>query len=146
MSSPARLVPEPGLVISHAYLWRREHEDGEESGRKLRPVLLVLTATQAAGAPIRVVVAPITSRQPSRARGSIEVPQRVKAHLGLDAPRCWIICDEYNAFDWPGVDLAPTPTGAPAYGLVPDALLEAARAEMRAARARGALKGVARTR
>lgn len=70
---------------------------------------------------------------------------RVKAHLGLDAPRCWITCDEYNAFDWPGVDLLPTPIVAPAYGLVPNELIEAVRAEMRAARAHSGLKGVART-
>jgi hypothetical protein len=30
-------TPEPGLVISYAYLWHHEHEAGREEGRKDRP-------------------------------------------------------------------------------------------------------------
>jgi len=33
---------ERGLVIPFVYLWRREHEAGEESGRKIRPLLIVV--------------------------------------------------------------------------------------------------------
>jgi hypothetical protein len=56
-----------------------------------------------------------------------------------------VICDEYNEFDWPGVDLDVTPDGKPAYGCVPDALVGQVRAEMRAARMRGALKAIPRS-
>jgi hypothetical protein len=73
------------------------------------------------------------------------VPPRVRAHLGLDAAKSWIICDEYNEFDWPGVDLGQTPNRADHFGYVPDALINRVREEVLAARARGALKTVPRT-
>lgn len=139
------IAPEPGLVIPYVYLWRREHEAGEESGRKARPSLIVVAVTIAATGKLRVAVCPITSQPPDASRSAIEVPARVKTHLDLDAGRSWVICDEYNEFDWPGVDLDTTPTGAAAFGFVPDPLVERVRAEMRAALARGALKRIPRT-
>jgi len=139
------VVPEPGLVIPYVYLWRREHESGEESGRKTRPSLIIIAVKIAATGRLRVAVTPITSRQPDPTRAAIELPPRVKTHLGLDAPRSWVICDEYNEFEWPGVDLDTTPSGDASYGFAPDALVERVRAEMRVARARGALKRVSRT-
>ena len=139
------IVPEPGLVIPYVYLWRREHESGEETGRKARPALVVIAVTIVATGKQRVAVCPITSQQPDSTRSAIELPQRVKAHLGLDAARSWVICDEYNEFDWPGVDLDTTPTGTSSYGFAPDALVERVRAEMRDARGRGSLKRVPRT-
>lgn len=38
MSLPA---PRPGLVISYAYLWAREHGRGAEEGLKDRPYAIV---------------------------------------------------------------------------------------------------------
>ncbi len=73
------------------------------------------------------------------------MPPRVRAHLNLDAARSWIICDEYNEFTWPGVDLDMAPGGGSSYGFAPIALIERVRAELRAARARGAFKPVIRT-
>ena len=66
-------------------------------------------------------------------------------HLGLTGGRSWVICDEYNEFDWPGVDLDTTPSGAAAYGFMPDAFIERVRAELRTARIRRALRNVPRT-
>ena len=40
MTLPA---PEPGLVISYAYLWHDEYEAGKDEGRKDRPAAIVLT-------------------------------------------------------------------------------------------------------
>ena len=34
--------PEPGLVISYAYLWHHEHQTGREEGQKDRPTVIVL--------------------------------------------------------------------------------------------------------
>lgn len=34
--------PEPGLVVSYAYLWRHEHNRGLEEGLKVRPCAVVL--------------------------------------------------------------------------------------------------------
>jgi hypothetical protein len=39
----------------------------------------------------------------------------------LDAAASWVICDEYNEFDWPGVDLGTTPKGKSVFGYIPDA-------------------------
>jgi hypothetical protein len=134
-------APDLGLVIPFVYLWRREHE---ESGRKIRPCLIVAVVRRSAGK-VRVAVAPLTSQEPDTQRSAIAIPARVRTHLRLEAAASWVICDEYNEFDWPGVDLGTTPKGRSVFGYVPDALLEQVRTEMFAARKRGALKSVPRT-
>lgn len=139
----AGLTPEPGLVIPYFYLWRREHEAGEESGRKTRPAIVVIS--EASAGKRRVAVAPVTSREPHVTRHAVEIPRRVLAHLGLRAHRSWVICDEFNAFDWLGPDVDVTPEGKSSFGYVPNALIERIRAEMRTARDRGALKSVPRS-
>lgn len=139
----AGLLPQPGLIIPYFYLWRREHEAGEESGRKARPVMVVIS-DDAAGRR-RVAVAPVTSREPDATRRAVEIPRRVLTHLGLPARRSWVICDEFNAFDWPGPDVHVTPEGKPSFGHVPGAFIERIRAEMRTARDHGALKSVPRS-
>ncbi len=139
----AGLTPEPGLVIPYFYLWRREHEAGEESGRKARPVVIVIS--EATAGKRRVAVAPVTSQEPDATRHAQEIPRRVLVHLGLPAHRSWVICDEFNAFDWLGPDVGVTPEGKLGFGYVPDALIERIRAEMRSARDHGALKSVPRS-
>jgi mRNA-degrading endonuclease toxin of MazEF toxin-antitoxin module len=129
--------PEPGLVIPYVYLWRREFDAGEETGRKVRPGLIIVVIIKTATGASRVAVCPITTQAPAPDRAAVEVPQKVRAHLGLDAAHSWIICDEYNEFDWPGVDLGLTPKGADHFGYVPDALINRVRQEVLAARARG---------
>src|SRR5215470_659117 len=137
-------VPEPGPVIPFGYLSRHEHEAGEESGRKIRPCLIVAVVRRSPNK-ARVAVAPLTTQAPDTERSALAIPARVRTHLGLDAAASWVICDEYNEFDWPGVDLGTTPKGKNVFGYVPDPLLEQVRAEVLVAKKRGALKGVART-
>ncbi len=38
---------------------------------------------------------------------AVEIPLRVKEHLGLDSERSWVILEEVNIFTWPGFDLRP---------------------------------------
>lgn len=137
--------PEPGLVLPYVYLWRRELDDGEESGRKVRPCLIVVVITRDASGKRTVAVCPVTTQPPAASRSAIEIPHKVKVHLRLDATRSWIICDEYNEFDWPGVDLGATQDGEREFGYIPDALLERVREEMRQAAARKSLKAVKRS-
>ena len=137
-------APDLGLVMPFVYLWRREHEAGEESGRKIRPCLIVAVVRGSTGK-VRVAVAPLTSQEPETQRSAIAIPARVRTHLRLEAAASWVICDEYNEFDWPGVDIGTTPKGRSVFGYVPDALLEQVRTEMFAARKRGALKSIPRT-
>ena len=42
--------PVPGLVIRYSYLWRREHLEGREEGRKDRPCAIVAAVRNDAGA------------------------------------------------------------------------------------------------
>jgi hypothetical protein len=129
--------PEPGLVIPYVYLWRRECEAGEETGGKVRPGLIIVVIVKSAAGAQRVAVCPMTTQAPDPTRAAIDVPPLVRAHLGLNAAKSWIICDEYNEFDWPGIDLGLTPKGADHLGYVPDGLINRVRQEMLAARARG---------
>ncbi len=117
--------PEPGLVISYAYLWRREFEAGQEEGRKNRPCVIVLSVEKHDSG-THVTVAPITHSPPSSGTPYLEIPLRVKQHLGLDDDRSWVILDEVNQFVWPGYDLRPVPgkQGEMVYGFLPPRLFD----------------------
>ena len=114
-------VPEPGLVIQYEFLWRDEHKDGRDSGRKDRPCVIVVAVTEPQTGRKIVYVAPITHRPPTPPEDGVEIPLRLKQALGLDHLRSWVIVSELNYFDWPGVDLRPVPGGAQqfTYGLLP---------------------------
>jgi hypothetical protein len=113
--------PEPGLVISYAYLWHHEHASGREEGRKNRPAVIVLAAERLSDGAIIVTVLPITHRAPDDPAAAVEIPLAVKRLLGLDHERSWIVVSEGNEFVWPGYDLRKVP-GNPArydYGFLP---------------------------
>ena len=129
-------LPEPqgGLVVSYAYLWRHESEAGQIEGVKNRPCAIVLAVRREGVTPAQggaaagksdtltiVTVAPITHTPPHDPNTAMEIPAKVKQHLGLDSERSWIILDEFNEFAWPGFDLRPIP-GKPSryhYGFLP---------------------------
>jgi hypothetical protein len=80
--------PEVGLVISYSYLWKEEEEQGLVEGRKDRPCAIVLTVeVPAAESNCRkqVAVAPITHSPPHDPNVAVEIPPRVKEHLGSTA-------------------------------------------------------------
>ncbi len=106
MSIPA---PEAGLVISYSYLWHREHEAGQEEGRKDRPSVIVLAVEREADGAVLVTVLPITHSPPANPASAVELPAPVKRHLGLDSERSWVIVSEGNEFLWPGYDLRRVP-------------------------------------
>ena len=135
-------VPEPGLVISYAYLWRHEHNRGQEEGRKDRPCLIVLSVESSGRPSPRVTVAAITHAPPLAGAFAVELPLKVKQHLGLDDQRSWIVLDEVNQFDWPGFDLRPIPGRSDrfAYGFIPPSLYETAKAKLLEAHAQRKVK------
>ena len=121
--------PVPGLVIRYSYLWRREHLEGREEGRKDRPCAVVASVRTDAGAR-RVLVLPVTHTPPDADTTAIEIPEFVKKRLGLDDEASWIVTSEYNDFVWPGPDLRPAPgdeDGSIAYGALPASLFERVR-------------------
>jgi len=115
--------PHPGLVICYSYLWAGEHGRGREEGIKDRPCAIVV-ARRMAENKIIVTVVPVTHSPPADTRAAMEIPPALKAHLGLDAERSWIVLSEYNEFLWPGPDLRPIGPGrgkdsAYSYGVLP---------------------------
>jgi hypothetical protein len=115
--------PEPGLVISYAYLWHHEHQAGREEGQKDRPSVIVLTVERSSDAATVVTVLPITHRAPADPASAVEVPLTVKRHLGLDENPSWIIVAEGNEFFWPGYDLRKLPrSDRYDYGFLPPRL------------------------
>ena len=116
--------PEPGLVISYAYLWAREHGAGAEEGRKDRPCAIVAARQVVEGREF-VTVVPITHSPPADPSHAVELPAAVKAHLGLDEMRSWVVVTEVNDFLWPGPDMRPVPGTEPpefVYGVLPPRL------------------------
>jgi hypothetical protein len=120
--------PGPGLVVSYSYLWSSEAQRGHVEGRKDRPCAIVVALTDPAstGRSPRVVVVPITHLEPRVPTVAVEIPARVKAHLGLDGERSWIVVNEFNVFAWPGFDLRPIRRGETQvhYGWLPPRLFD----------------------
>jgi hypothetical protein len=117
--------PQPGLVISYAYLWSDEAERGLVEGRKGRPCAIIVAIENPEKAGHRqVAVVPITHTPPHDPNVGVEIPRRVREHLGLDGDRSWIVLDEFNVFTWPGFDLRPIKDrdGRVDYGFLPPKL------------------------
>ena len=94
----------------------------------------------------RVIVLPITHAAPQSPDEGIELPAVVKARLGLDQERSWIIVSEGNDFIWPGPDLrqlAGAGLQSVAYGFLPPRLFDAIRSRF-LARARNGQANLAK--
>jgi hypothetical protein len=75
-------TPEAGLVIAYAYLWRQEHQAGQDEGVKDRPSVIVLAVERQEDGATVVTVLPIAHASPTRTGAAIEIPQSIKRHLG----------------------------------------------------------------
>jgi hypothetical protein len=86
-----------GHVILYSYLWVREFEKGEESGRKARPtcVMLIMRGRDGKQAPL---LFPITSKHPLPGAFAVEVPETEARRANLYSPS-WVIVDEFNLDD-----------------------------------------------
>jgi hypothetical protein len=121
--------PEPGLVISYAYLWHSQSVQGVEEGYKERPCVIVSAEIQAQTS-LRVLVLPMTHSTPAPANRDLtqEVPPTLCRHLRLDDGRCWIVLTEANEFQWPGPDLGHSaPGNALVYERLPPRFFEKVR-------------------
>ncbi|MBK8630152.1 MAG: type II toxin-antitoxin system PemK/MazF family toxin [Sphingomonadales bacterium] len=139
--------PQPTDVLSYDYLWAAEAARGAEDSYKTRPVVVVLATIRHADH-IEVLVAPITTRQPSTEQSSVEIPQTVRNHLKLDASRSWVVTSEVNRFRWPGPDVRPIQNAeraTPYYGKIPAKLLQSIRDRLAETIDRGSLKMTDRT-
>ena len=109
---------------------------------------MVVVATEKRAHGTQLLVVPVTTRPPRPGDAAVEMPERVRQHLGLGADRCWIVADEYNVFTWPGPDIRPIRRGddiSPRYGAIPGKLFERVRSLMLREAREGALKETRRT-
>lgn len=139
-------TPDPGLVISYAYLWARRAEQGHEEAEKSRPCAIVLSTTEVNGS-ITVMALPVTHTAPRSSNAGIEVPSVTRKRLGLDDAPCWIMISELNRFVWPGPDLRPIPgsTDRFAYGLLPPRFFRKVRDSLIRRLKQGDIKATSRT-
>ena len=140
-------TPEPGDVISYAYLWHHEAAKGQGEGLKDRPSVVVL-AQQIVGDRTQLIVAPVTHSPPQSSDGAIELPVSVKTKLGLDSDRSWIQTNEINIFVWPGPDVRiakQSPENSPLIGAIPEWLFLRLRDAIGATSRVGKLKSVKRS-
>ena len=86
-----------GDVVLFSYLWAREHERGEESGRKARPACVMVLYKDRAGKETTLLF-PITSQRPPVHTHSVEIPQIEARRARLYSP-AWIIVSEFNSDD-----------------------------------------------
>lgn len=113
-------VPEPGLVVSYAYLRDREAREGQEEGRKDRPCVVALAVQRQPDGETWVTVLPVTHSAPRDATTAVEIPPAVKRHLGLDDAGSWVVVSEGDQFVWPGYDLRKVGgSGRYDYGFLP---------------------------
>jgi hypothetical protein len=89
--------PANGLVISYNYLWAREHDRREESGRKPRPACVQIIIGDSESGTV-VALFPITSQPPRAERTALAIPETDAHRIGLRIPS-WIIVDEWNLDD-----------------------------------------------
>lgn len=136
--------PEPGLVVHFNYLWSREFDRGRTEARYPRPCAVVVSYRRAADNTVIVMLAPITHAPPMPGDRAVELPQAVKAQLGLDDQRSWIMVDEVNESPWPGFDLQTDSRGRYACGMVPPRLFRRVRDEMLRVLRDGSLRRVPR--
>ena len=90
------MEPANGLVISYNYLWAREYDRHEESGRKARPACVQIIVAGDSGTVVALF--PITSQPPQAGRTALEIPEMETRRIGLTIPS-WIILDEWNLDD-----------------------------------------------
>jgi hypothetical protein len=100
---------ERGKVYRFSYLWTWQSALGEESGRTVRTVCLVMKTRKPNG---NLFLFPVTTSLPAQDRLAIDIPNAERKLAGLDM-RSWIVLDEYNqateaaAYDFESLD----PTG-----------------------------------
>lgn len=114
---------------------------------KDRPVVVVIAIAKRPHG-TQLVVVPVTTRPPRDEDSAIEMPARVRHHLGLGDGRCWIVADEYNLFTWPGPHIRPIRRGdgiSPSYGFIPGKLLEQVRTRLNEIAGQGRLRATKRT-
>lgn len=129
---------EAGEVYEFSYLWKRQAEQGEESGRKDRPVCLAVTSGQD---PTALFLFPITSQKPLSDREAIASSETECRRANLEPPS-WLVIDELN---YTTTDNLVDFVGLSPLGAFSTAFLATIAQRIKALRARGRVAIVNRT-
>jgi hypothetical protein len=79
---------------------------GDELCPVLYPVALIFAKKIIASVTLAYAVG-MSHKPPDASEKAIEVPKKLKRHLGLDEDPSWIYTDQLNEFTWSGPDLRP---------------------------------------
>lgn len=120
----AKPDPQGGLVIRYDYLWHSEEQEGREDGAKVRPCAVVVALPPPAEGTQQAVVCAVTHTRPHPPIDAVELPPKVKRHLGLDAERSWVIVSEANLVDWDDPGIEPVGPNQWSHGFVPPTLAD----------------------
>ena len=97
--------PPVGHVIAYEYLWGSQKATRSDGG-KVYPCAIIMAVQVESDHPITYVLG-MSHTPPRSGRRAVEVPLKLKRHLGLDELPAWVYTDEVNVFGWPGPDLRP---------------------------------------
>lgn len=98
-------VPPVGSLIAFDYLWVSQVLAREEA-LKTYPCAVVLQRQDMGPASVAYVLG-MSHAAPLSGQRAIDVPRKLKRHLGLDDAPSWLYTDQLNVFTWPGPDLRP---------------------------------------
>lgn len=78
-----------GDVVRYYYLWHKQAQKGEYSGRKARPSCVMVKTEK------HLFLFPITSQEPHNLQYSLKVPEIECQRAGLQK-QSWVRVDEFN--------------------------------------------------
>ena len=91
----ATFTLKPGAVIPYPYLWKRESDKGEDSGRKHRPACLVIAVPMKDLTYLYLLA--ITGQPPTQGQTALEIPEMELRRIGLRTHKQgWIVVSEHN--------------------------------------------------
>lgn len=86
-----------GAILRYPYLWLAQHRAGEDSGRKERPVCLVLRVRDEKAELTHLALLAISSQPPEAGQAALEIPDIERRRAGLTSyPRAWVYVSEWN--------------------------------------------------
>ena len=83
---------EIGCLYRYSYLWARQHDKGEISGRKDRPACLLIRNPRI---PDLLFLFPVSSSPPLTQDAALSIPQAECRTAGLRPP-AWLYLSEFN--------------------------------------------------
>ncbi len=96
MSKEAFEISSGDVLPSYPYLWGWQRDQGEDAGRKDRPVCVAIASRDGNGL-THLALLPISGTPPMAGQTAIEVPPLEIRRIGLrEHKQAWITVSEYN--------------------------------------------------